>query len=146
MRFTKQQPRANTEDALIPLINVVFLMLVFFMIAGQITAPEALSIQPPSSQQGRLIEPEPILLLIDAQGRIAVDGEIVSAAQLSERLLNHPASMGAARADAGSDEIGITLKADSALTQGQLRPLLEQLRGLGVKRLQLLAQPEPTRS
>ncbi|MBK1618951.1 hypothetical protein CKO42_11015 [Lamprobacter modestohalophilus] len=140
MRFTAPRQRANTDDALIPLINVVFLMLIFFMIAGQISPPEALLVEPPSSQQGRLSEPERILLLMDAQGRIALDGELVAPTQLNDRLAARLASMQGAQDDGDANRLGITLKADAAVTQGQLRQLLEQLRALGVERLQLLAQ------
>ncbi|WP_462321572.1 ExbD/TolR family protein [Halochromatium sp.] len=140
MRFTTRQPRARNDDALIPLINVVFLMLIFFMIAGQITPPEVLLVEPPSSQQGRATRPERILLLMDAEGRVALDGERVPPAQLSQRLAARMTSMDAAQDGGDASRIGITLKADAAVTQGQLRQLLEQLRALGVERLQLLAQ------
>jgi biopolymer transport protein ExbD len=153
MRFTQPRPRNSSDDALIPLINVVFLMLIFFMIVGQIEPPEALSIDPPNSRQGRLLEPERILLLMDAQGRVALDGEIVPAPLLGERLAARLAALreaSAARAASASDQdgaktaIGITLKADAAVTQGQLRALLEQLRALGVERLHVLSQPAAT--
>jgi biopolymer transport protein ExbD len=145
MKFTKPQARSSNDDALIPLINVVFLMLIFFMIAGQISPPEALLVDPPSSRQGQLTEPERILLLMDAQGRIAVDGELLPPAQLNERIAARLVSLQAAQNDAdGSglgNNLGVTLKADAAVTQGQLRQLLAQLRALGVERLQLLSQP-----
>lgn len=159
MRFTKPRPQKASDDALIPLINIVFLMLIFFMIAGQIQPPEVLSIDPPNSRQSRLIKPERILLLMDAQGRVALDGEVFPASLLGERLAGRLAaarevSAAAASAStsdqAGADQgtnnetktaIGITLKADAAVTQGQLRALLDQLRALGVERLSVLSQP-----
>jgi len=134
------------DDALIPLINIVFLMLIFFMIAGQITPPEALSIKPPNSQQGRAIEPERILLLMDAEGRIALDDEILTLAAVRERLAARLAAVSATaegRVSPGvsvSPGLGVTLKADAAVTQGQLRLLLDQLRALGIERLRLLTQ------
>ena len=97
-------------------------------------------VEPPSSQQGRLTEPERILLLMDAKGRVALDGELVLPEQLNEQLAARMASKRAAQGDGEASGIGITLKADAAVTQGQLRQLLEQLRALGVERLQLLTQ------
>ncbi|MEA3639390.1 MAG: biopolymer transporter ExbD [Lamprobacter sp.] len=145
MRFTKPKARNSNDDALIPLINVVFLMLIFFMIAGQISPPEALLVDPPRSRQGQRTESEPILLLADAQGHIALDGELIVPAQLNGRLAARLASLRAAQEDADAsglgNSLGITLKADAAITHGQLRQLLEQLRALGVERLQLLSQP-----
>ncbi|NEX16500.1 MAG: biopolymer transporter ExbD [Halochromatium sp.] len=140
MHVPKPRPRMIADDALIPLINIVFLMLIFFMIAGQITPPEALSIQPPNSQQGRATEPERILLLMDAEGRIALDDEILTLAAVHERLAARLAAVSAAAGGRVSPGLGITLKADAAVTQGQLRLLLDQLRALGIERLQLLTQ------
>lgn len=133
MRFTKPRAKAPAEDALIPLINVVFLMLIFFMIVGQITPPDALRIEPPSSRQGQLAEPEPVIVSMDATGRVALDGEIVPAAELAERLA-------AALAAQGKAAPAVTLKADAAVTQAQLRVLLDRLRALGVERVQLLSR------
>lgn len=133
MRFTKPRAKAPAEDALIPLINVVFLMLIFFMIVGQITPPDALRIEPPSSRQGQLAEPEPVIVSMDATGRVALDGEIVPAAELAERLT-------AALAAQGKAAPAVTLKADAAVTQAQLRVLLDRLRALGVERVQLLSR------
>lgn len=144
MRFTTPQARTSTDDALIPLINIVFLLLIFFMIVGQISPPEALLVEPPSSQQGRLTEPDRILLLVDAEGRVALDGELVAPMQLKEQLAARMASTRAAQGDGDASGIGITLKADASVTQGQLRQLLEQLRALGVERLQLLTQQAPS--
>lgn len=156
MHFTKPRPRNPSDEALIPLINVVFLMLIFFMIVGQIQPPEALSVDPPNSRQGRLLEPEHILLLMDAQGRVALEGEVIPASLLGEQLA---ARLAAAREASASDQdnandgtsqgatsaIGITLKADAAVTQGQLRALLDQLRTLGVERLHILSQQPANR-
>ncbi len=143
MRFTQPQPRRPQDDALIPLINVVFLMLIFFMIAGQIRPPEALNIDLPTSRQGQLAEPERILLSVDRQARIALDGEILPAPLLSERLAVRLAAASAMDDGRTDPRVGITLKADAAVTQGQLRALLDELRSLGVERLRLLSQPIP---
>jgi len=143
MRLTQPQPRRPQDDALIPLINVVFLMLIFFMIAGQIRPPEALNIDLPTSRQGQLAEPERILLLMDRQARIALDGEILPAPLLSERLAVRLAAASAMDDGRTDPRVGITLKADAAVTQGQLRALLDELHSLGVERLRLLSQQMP---
>jgi biopolymer transport protein ExbD len=133
MRFTKPQAKVLSEDALIPLINVVFLMLIFFMITGQISPPDALNVEPPSSRQGQLTEPEPVILSMDAAGRVALNAEVVPAAELTERLTEALAAQREATP-------AITLKADAAVTQAQLRVLLDRLRALGVERVQLLSR------
>ena len=158
MRFTRPRTKTPADDSLIPLINVVFLMLIFFMITGQISPPDALNIDPPSSRQGQLSDPERVLLLMDASGRVALDGEIVPAAELGERLAARLAAAAPVPVQEPVQEpvpvqeqeqeqeqepeppVGIRLKADAAVTQAQLRVLLDRLRALGVERVQLLSR------
>ena len=68
MNFTGQEaPRKdNSDDQLIPLINIVFLMLIFFMVAGQISEQDAQYIAPPESISETPIDPDAPRVLIDA--------------------------------------------------------------------------------
>ncbi len=134
MRLTQPPPRRDQEVALIPLINIIFLLLIFFMIVGTIAPTDALSIDPPVSRQGRATDSDPVQLLIDADGRIALNGEIIPADQLDLRLAEELKSLDAS--------LNLTLKADGAVVMAELRALLAQLRGLGVERVQLLARQD----
>lgn len=171
MRLTQPPPpRRDQETALIPLINIVFLLLIFFMIVGTIAPTDALPIDPPTSRQGRAAEPDPLQLLIDAEGRIAINGEVVPAdrvaAVLAEQLRSTVASAqkgtattGAASGTAPGDEPAqaaaiadasaprelastLTVKADAAVAMADLRALLRQLRALGVDRVRLLTRQD----
>lgn len=137
MRLTQPPPRQDQEVALIPLINVVFLLLIFFMIVGTIAPTDALPIDPPVSQQGQATEPDPVQLLIDADGRIALNGEVIPADQLTMALAESLKS-----ADTPDTPLNLTLKADGALVMAELRALLRQLRALGVERVRLLARQD----
>ena len=44
-----KKPNSNSDDNLIPLINIVFLLLIFFMVAGQMQKPLATDITLPVS-------------------------------------------------------------------------------------------------
>ncbi|AUH32814.1 ExbD/TolR family protein [Paracoccus tegillarcae] len=71
MRFgPAQQPGRGRREPIIPMINVVFLLLIFFLLSASITPPEALEVDPPNAQADT---PEDITapLLIAADGRLA---------------------------------------------------------------------------
>jgi biopolymer transport protein ExbD len=140
MRLTQPPPRRDQEVALIPLINVVFLLLIFFMIVGTIAPTDALPIDPPVSRQGQATEPDPVQLLIDADGRIALNGEVIPADQLTSALAESLKS--ADIPDTPETPLNLTLKADGALVMAELRALLTQLRALGVERVRLLARQD----
>lgn len=155
MRFTRPHQPRDLEDTLIPLINVVFLMLIFFMLAGQVRAPDALRIELPRSDQGKSDSAGPILVLLDASGRVALDGELIADELLADRISRRLATWRAAQQRVGSSsapETGsadtsstaapiVTLKADAQVRHGQLRQLLDQLRAAGVEQVRLLSQP-----
>jgi biopolymer transport protein ExbD len=153
MRFSQPRRPRDLEDALIPLINVVFLMLIFFMLAGQIHAPDALHVDPPVSEQGQSEIPGAIQVLLDANGRAALDGEVLTdealAARIEQRLdawrtrSSHATAglTGAAeRSETADDLPAVTVKADAAVRHLRLRKLLDQLRAAGVERVRLLSQ------
>ncbi|MCG8693196.1 MAG: biopolymer transporter ExbD, partial [Minwuiales bacterium] len=45
-RFTS---RRSDDDRILPLINVVFLLLIFFMLAGRLSAGDPFRVDPPAS-------------------------------------------------------------------------------------------------
>lgn len=77
MKFRRQ---VRTEDSvnLTPLIDVVFLLLIFFMVTTTFTKETHLSIDLPEASGDVSIEKkEQIEVLINAQGGFAVNGESV---------------------------------------------------------------------
>ena len=133
MRFVASRQR-NDEERILPLINVVFLLLIFFMLAGRIVANDPFEIAPPLSSSAGEVEAQDLLVLVGADGRLALDGEALDAASLeaavSERL----------RVAADTP---VWLKADGRADATQVVTIMELLRQAGVARLRLLTVPEP---
>ncbi len=134
MRLYRPPPRRDSEAGLVPLINVVFILLVFFMLVGTLSPPELLTVTPPRSTGGSGAEAGELAVLVDAQGRLAVaDGRVDLAAltTLAARRL-------------GTDpDLAVTVKADAALEAQKLLGVLEALRVAGVHRLSLLTVGGP---
>ena len=63
----------NGDDALIPLINIVFLMLIFFMVAGQISKSDAAFVSPPESISEAYVDDE-ALQIEQGHGRQSAGG------------------------------------------------------------------------
>lgn len=79
MQFDDVPPRPRREENVIPMINVVFLMLVFFMITAQITPPEPFEVTPPEAQSQEPADAD-FTLYINAQGQIAYQDQFDEAA------------------------------------------------------------------
>ncbi len=68
-------PRQAVDIDLTPLIDVVFLLLIFFMVSTTFDRDSELSIELPSaSAEARKRQPDSIDVAIDAQGRFYVNG------------------------------------------------------------------------
>jgi len=85
-----RRPRASDDDRILPLVNIVFLLLIFFMVAGQLTRSDPFEIAPPRSASTGAAPEGPSVVLVAADGRLALDGEVMARAALlaaiAERL------------------------------------------------------------
>lgn len=122
----------QNDDNLIPLINVVFLMLIFFMVAGQISRSDPAQISPPASvSEQRVSEQEGLTLLLTADGQLFVDEQRSSMQQLVEQL-------GARHSQSSQPEqFRVLVKVDADTPVDQLQALLRQVRDAGLTRVVL---------
>lgn len=80
-------PRRKTGDEnIIPMINVVFLLLIFFMIAGQIKEPLNGEILLPHTPLGEPAEKLPITLEMDRQLHLSLNGKGITIEALKESV------------------------------------------------------------
>ncbi|SDS17160.1 outer membrane transport energization protein ExbD [Halopseudomonas xinjiangensis] len=119
---------ANPDDNLIPLINIVFLLLIFFMVAGQIAPQQDMTIDPPESASEKALEPAELELSLTATGDLRSGGEPVDAAALEARI--------AELTQAGA-ELRVSLRADTDATAADLDAVFNQLREHGVSTITL---------
>ncbi len=69
-------------ENLLPLVNVVFLLLIFFMVAGAFTSPELFNISAPYAQEDTSIATNTLTIIMNEQGELAVGEEYVSQTML----------------------------------------------------------------
>ena len=126
-------PRRRPE-ALLPMINIVFLLLVFFTAAGALENADPFRVEPPLAAEAGPAERDPDLLLLDRTGRLALAGE-----EIDESALG-PAVGRWLQARPGG---ALRLKADGQVPAERVVQLLERLRELGVTRVLLLTLEAP---
>ncbi|MEZ5572315.1 MAG: biopolymer transporter ExbD [Halioglobus sp.] len=82
MKFPRQH-REEVGVNLTPLIDVVFLLLIFFMVSTTFTRETQLSIDLPEAEgQPKEIEEQQIEILVDEAGNYRVNGELLVDAQM----------------------------------------------------------------
>lgn len=117
MDFSYAKPRRQSEPAL-PMINVVFLLLIFFLMSAQIVAPPPIEVSPPTTAQG---EPprEDVRLHISADGTLALDS------------LRGSLVWGQLAQTTAPEAVSVLIRADAALPAAQLARVMARLSGLG---------------
>ena len=129
-----EQPRKEPDENVIPMINIVFLLLIFFMVAGTITPASPLSVDPAETEAGQELEGEPLRVLLDAEGQMAVEADVVDGREaLRERVE-------AALSEA--PERPVEVKADADASSEWLLDVLDNLREAGVERVELITRRE----
>ena len=131
MLFAEPRRRPQ-EEAILPLINVVFLLLIFFMLAGSLTASDPIDADPPVSANEGKIDARDLVIVISAEGEIAVDGAVVEERDLAVAI---------DKALSGDIQRGIWLKADGRAESSDVIALMDTLQMAGAERLQLLTRP-----
>ncbi|KIN70007.1 Transport energizing protein, ExbD/TolR family [Sulfitobacter noctilucicola] len=74
MRLTRP-PQRQTPETIIALIDVVFFLLVFFMLIGRMDATAPFDVTPPVAVTGADMPAGGITLSVGAEGEMAVDGQ-----------------------------------------------------------------------
>ena len=131
MRFPRPQRRVE-DERILPLINVVFLLLIFFMVAGRLTVQDPFVVTPPKSASDGPSESIGLLILVGTDGRLALNGEELKLPALTRAL----AGMAQDPAD-----LKVRVKADGRAEATLLIEILEHLRDAGVSQVTLLTLP-----
>lgn len=126
MTLEIHQSRSSSDTQLIPLINVVFLMLAFFMIAGQIQRSDSVTLETPISESESDRQPSPITISVTLDEAIYVNGILVQQEKLVDRIT------ALVRDTPSSTSSTILLRADARLPAVRTRTILGTLRETGI--------------
>lgn len=74
-------PRQRSGDWVLQFINIIFLMLLFFMVNGVISTPMPAGLSPPVAVHGDAASPPQDALFIAADGRLSFAGHVITASE-----------------------------------------------------------------
>lgn len=114
--------RIHSHLDIAPLIDIVFLLLVFFMLTSTFLAPEAIELELPESSSAEPVETTPVTVSLDSQGRLALNGESIE----RERL--RPALEALLKRDADAP---VTLKSDARTELQEILEIMDEIRAAG---------------
>ena len=118
------RPRRAAREPVVPMINVVFLLLIFFLMTAQILPPAPFDLTLPNASGDE--DTGQAALYISAEGEIAFDTARGDAAL--------------AQAVAATEDAPLRLHADATLPAATLAQILAQLTALGATRVEIVTE------
>jgi len=128
----RRNRRNAAEVELTPLIDVVFQLLVFFLLTSAFINP-GISVRLPAAETGDTSVDATLSISIDEAGRIFVGQQEVSIEQLEERLLGHAAE---------NPEVTISIWGDIDVRYGVFMRVMDLCRSAGLHRIVLMVRQE----
>lgn len=131
MKITRPAPRHHPET-IIALIDVVFFLLVFFMLIGRMDATAPFEVTPPTAQTGADMPAGGITLSVGTDGALALDGVVLlpdDAANRVQTVLN------------GQPDTLIRINAHRDATLREVLPLIARFEAMGAQEVVLVVTP-----
>lgn len=125
MRARWRLDRGEEEAAIdmTPMLDVVFIMLIFFIVSTTFIRDEGVQINRPSAGSGQVQKSQGIVISIDLQGQSWLNQVVVPFEQLSNSLRLELAK---------TENPSVLIKADKEAETGDLIKVLDLVKSLGV--------------
>jgi biopolymer transport protein ExbD len=132
--------RPEPDVNLTPLIDVVFLLLIFFMVSTSFVKQSQITIRLPEAESTAMVEepPEQIDIMITEQGTYLVNGR--------ELINNRPETIRNAlqRVSAGNTSLPLTISADANARHQHVVTAMDVAGRLGFVRISIATVDDPT--
>ena len=127
MKFAKKNIRPKNDDKLLPLVNIIFLLLIFFMIAGVVQKQKELyEVELGTAVIENYIDSDDKTIFIRKDGTIVFDGRGISDNELKTYLKEI------------EDKEKLVIAADGKITSERLNKILLILTRENIERIILL--------
>jgi biopolymer transport protein ExbD len=115
------------------LIDVMFLLLIFFMVSTTFLSAPAIKLELPEADFSENVRQTPLVVHIDPSGRVFLNDEPMELTLLGEAL----------RVRIAQDvEKAVVLKIDSRVSHGAVIEVLDIIKGAGIRRISFSTKPE----
>jgi biopolymer transport protein ExbD len=132
--IVRRRERTRARIEIIPMIDVVFFLLVFFMMASlSMTVYRGLPVNLPRASTGATPPAESAAITVTRDGQTYLERQPVTRAVLGERL----------RGLVGANpQVAIVITADEEVAHGRVVDVLDEVRTAGVTRMAIAIRPE----
>lgn len=133
MEFVPAKKGRGAMINITSLIDVMFLLLIFFMVTSTFKNQPAIDLALPRSSTAQEVLLAPTIIYLTRDGQLFLDNVTVSKQELSARLRQLQAATG---------EDQVVLRADEQAEHGAVVGLIDLIKESGYRRVSLAARPD----
>ena len=133
MKLNRRQ-RNEPPETIVALIDVVFFLLIFFMLIGRMDATAPFEVSPPTAQSGSDMPAGGATISVATSGSLALDGIEVTRNGLAENLANMLAQ---------NESLRVRINAHRDAELRYVLPLIGQAEAMGIRDVVLVVTPKP---
>lgn len=129
-RRRRSQAEEDTGIDLTPMLDVVFIMLIFFIVTTSFVKESGIEVSRPSASTAKKKERASILIAISSAGEVWIDKRKVDVRSVRANV---------ERLHAESPEGSVVIQADDSSKTGTLVKVMDQIRSAGVTNISIAA-------
>ncbi|ANS85882.1 Biopolymer transport protein exbD2 [Vibrio scophthalmi] len=124
MRFRHSEDSAEQANVdMTPLIDVVFILLIFFILSASFQQQNQIRVERPNSQVTDSISSVSLTVAVDEQGQVWLDNQAVEVAMLTSRVQQKAAQ---------ASNVSVVIDVDKSVDSGRLIQVIDKVRIAGV--------------
>ena len=127
----KRRKRARNSMSITPLVDVVFLLLLFFALTLHFSPEEAISVELPTSSSAKQQSETEVILIVTREGVIRRNGKDVPSQSLETEL---------ASLQKIDEKQAVQVRADQEVEVGKLVAIIDAIRNAGFQYFDLMTQ------
>ena len=120
------------EPNITPMLDVVFILLIFFIVTANFIKEPGLEINRPDSETSEITENAAILIAIGAAGEIYMDGRRIDVRQVKANVI---------RLIAENPQGSVVIQADVKSTAEKIVEVMDEVREAGVVDISIASEP-----
>lgn len=124
-RHTKLEHGLEQID-IAPLIDVIFLLLIFFMLSSSFTSQSGINVKLPKAVTSDVIREENFIVTITSENVTYLNGTVITLKELRQQL-----------SQPGSKDRPLLIKADRRASVGRIVDVWDLCRDLGIERINI---------
>ena len=127
-----QAVEETEEPNITPMLDVVFILLIFFIVTANFIKEPGLEINRPDSETSEITENDAILIAIGAAGEIYMDGRRIDVRQVKANVI---------RLIAENPQGSVVIQADVKSTAEKIVAVMDEVREAGVVDISIASEP-----